>query len=400
MATRMQPSLAEDSSELLDASPLGDFVLVRTRDVVRDDSKRLRPIDPVWARALGQIMRRERQRTPIEICREPGADHWTLVSGGHRHAGAEFAEIEYLRAEIVSADKDDRRLREASENLWRRDLDPIDRATHVAEVVAIHKRRAGIDPKADGRAVSAQARWQKALAVEANDATETISVAYGWADEIGEQLGFTGRTIRNDLMLYRRLAPSVIAVLREARHPVLDNATQLRALAKLEPAEQARAVALLTSDAGGRPRTVGDAIARVRGSNRATDPEAKRLSAFLGAFQRMGLAEKKGALAQLAGMLPAGTQLGAVAPAASPFPANHQQYREEAMTALDEGLEFIDGLLEDEVVTGECGMALERVRGDLHMTRLTIGGHGFPLTEAARYEPGTLAAKYDAEARS
>lgn len=297
---------AVDHSPLNGAEVVGQILLIPTRDI--DQGERLRDIDPVWAEALGHVMQRERQRTPIEVCRLPGQTRWTLVAGGHRHAGALQVGIEYLRAEVVSANRDDRRMREVSENLWHKGLGPIDRAAFIAEAVAIHKRRAGIDPTADGRVASANARWQKAVSAEAADATETISVAYGWSDQIGEQLGFTGRTIRNDLMLFRRLAPSVVARLKAERHPLATNATQLRALAKLDRELQAQAVdALLRDD--DPARSVGEAIKAVEGRRAPpADPETKRLSAFIGSFQRMTLAEKRGALLHLIenGLIPHG----------------------------------------------------------------------------------------------
>ena len=44
---------------------------------------RLRPVDPVWAVALGQIIAQEGQQTPIQVCRYQGKEDWTwsLVAG-------------------------------------------------------------------------------------------------------------------------------------------------------------------------------------------------------------------------------------------------------------------------------------------------------------------------------
>ncbi|WP_420894895.1 ParB N-terminal domain-containing protein [Sphingomonas paucimobilis] len=140
---------------------LASFILIRTDEI--DAVDRLRPVDAIWAEALGQVMARDGQDTPIQVCRLPGKNRWTLVAGAHRLEGAKTAAIEYLKAEVVSADRDDRRLREVRENLWRSDLTPVDRAAFIAEAVAIHKRRAGIDPTADGRIGSITARWQKPL---------------------------------------------------------------------------------------------------------------------------------------------------------------------------------------------------------------------------------------------
>lgn len=293
------------------ADPLAGFVLVRVDQV--DVGERLRAVDPVWAEALGQVMLREGQRTPIEICRLPGRDRWTLVTGGHRHAGAALAGIEYLRAEIVSADRDERRSREISENLWRDDLAPLDRAAFVAEAVAIQKRRAGIDPEKHGRTVSAAVRWQKQVKAEAEDASATIAVAYALSDQLVDAIGLSARTIRDDLMLYRRLPASLIERLRAADHPMLSHAGQLKALAKLEPEVQAPVVAALLGEGrNAECRTVAEAI-RVAAPGSVKAPPAaedKRLSAFIGAFSRMSLAERKGALEHLRDLLPAGYSIG------------------------------------------------------------------------------------------
>lgn len=270
---------------------LDGFILIRTDEV--DSADRLRPIDTVWAEALGQMMARDGQDTAIQVCRLPGKNRWTLVVGAHRLAGACAAGIEYLKAEVVSADRDDRRLREVRENLWRSDLTPVDRAAFIAEAVAIHKRRAGIDPAADGRVGSAAVRWQKAVKNEAVDATLTVRGVYGFVEAVAVELGFSHQTIERDLMLYRRLPPSVVERLRAARHPVLKNATQLRALAKLEGADQAKALNALVGDAGEEPcKTVADAIKRTKPPREAPRPEQKRFNTVLDTISRMGAAER------------------------------------------------------------------------------------------------------------
>ncbi len=280
-----------------------DIVLIRVDQI--DKGERLRAVDPVWADALGSVMAREGQNTPIEVCRLPGRTRWTLVSGAHRHTGAELHDIAYLKAIIVSADRASRRLREISENLWRRDLDPIDRAAFLAELVLLKRTQAGLDV-ASQRDAKVSQRFKDRIDSEATEHLDTMSTCYGWSDEVADQIGLSSRSIRRDLMLFRGLSPSIVAALRDARHPMYRNATQLRSLAKLSPADQPRIVDQLLA---GTAKTVNEAIARTRGSNKAIDPEAKRLSAFLGAFSRMGLAEKKGALAQLAAQLPAGFTL-------------------------------------------------------------------------------------------
>lgn len=298
-----QPKVAE-------LQVVGEIVLLDPALI--DATDRLRPIDPVWAEALGGIMAAEGQRTPIEVCRLPGKAGFRLVTGGHRHAGAKLKGL-MLRAEIVDNDATDRRLREISENLHRRDLDPIDRATFVAELVDVHKARAGINREQDGRAASANARWQKVIQAEAEDTNDTMSFVYGWSDRVADQLGFSKRTVERDLLLIRRIPASVIDALRRADHPVLRNGGQLRALAKLDDSAQRKVLGLLLHhdmQIAGAPFSSVSAAVAAMADKQAPSPDAKRLSAFIGSFGRMALAEKKGALSHLAGMLPAGWSLG------------------------------------------------------------------------------------------
>ncbi len=364
----------------LHQEPLDGFILVRTDEVDFDD--RLRPIDPAWAQAVGDMMARDGQDTPIKVCRLPGRNRWTGVVGAHRHAGAVHASIEYLKAEVTSANRDDRRLIEIRENLFRSDLSPLDRAAFVAEAVAIHKRRAGIDPSADGRAVSAAVRWQKAVKDEAADATATIAVVYGFNDQVADELGLSKRTIEGDLMLYRRLPPSLIERLRSANHPVVKNASQLRAISKLDPKVQADVLNALVGDGGWEPAgTVAEALKRTQPGKAGVSksPDQRRLNTFVDTFSRMSAAEKKGALAVLRGLLPPGFSIveGDASPAGALYPAQHVQYREEALEAIDTVRSLISDLDEDDAVPGERGAALYAAGVQLGVTRMTIAGNGF-----------------------
>lgn len=267
--------------------------------------ERLRPVDLSWATALGQVMLRDGQRSPIEIARNPSEDAeqpWLLVSGAHRLRGAQLAGIEAIKAIEISPSENERRIAEISENLFRRDLDPVDRAGFIAELVEHRKLRAGIKPDVRGQALVATLRWKKAVASEAGDAAETISAAYGFTDELADTIGLTTRTLRNDMLLHRRLPASIRTDL--AGSPVLRNATQLRALAKLEAEQQSAVIRQLQAGA----KTVAEAIERFN-PKRTVAPEEKRLSAFLGAWGRMSVGERKGALAAIAEQLPAGWSL-------------------------------------------------------------------------------------------
>lgn len=288
-----------------------DIGFVQVEDI--DMGDRLRPVDPIHVEVLGRAMMREGQTTPIVICRLPGAVRWTLVAGAHRLEAARKFGMPMLKAEIIGAGKIERRQHEVSENLWRKSLDPIDRANFIAELVRLAKLRAGIHPDASAQQVAINARWQKIAKEQAIDTSDTMSHVYGWSDEVAELVGLSKRSVERDIILHTRLVPSELERLRKVRHPVATNATQLRALAKLEPVNQSRVVSLLLyADAKlGQPaKTVGEAWSRINEKAKApADAETKRLSSFIGTFSRMGLAEKKGALEQLGHVLPAGNRI-------------------------------------------------------------------------------------------
>ena len=157
MATRPANDLTDFD---LDLSEVDQIVSIPTDQI--DFGERQRPIDEVWANALGLLMLKDGQRTPIDVCRLPGSKRWALAGGGgHRLRGGQVHEISHMRAVIHSPDRLGRLEREASENLHRGDLNPIDRAAHIAQLVHVKKLRAGIDPETSGRSIAAWSRRRR-----------------------------------------------------------------------------------------------------------------------------------------------------------------------------------------------------------------------------------------------
>lgn len=297
MARDVATSRETVSGEVLDI-PLD---LVEVKD-------RIRPVDMAWASALGRVMTAEGGRnqnlTPIWVCRLPGQAKFRLVAGGHRLEGAHLEGWDTVRAIVTSADALLRRRAEISENLWGPELSPIDRAAFVAELVHLQKVAAGLDPTKDGRSASAKARWSETLKADAEDASATIAHAYGWADEVGEQVRLSRRSIYNDLELHRGLLPAVVEQIRSL--PVAKNAGQLRTMAKLPEAEQRTITAMLVE------RTAKDVTTAQAMLNQKPKPDAqkKAMSAFLGSYSRMGARERRLALQELAKLgLPTGVKL-------------------------------------------------------------------------------------------
>jgi len=266
--------------------------------------KRLRPVDRIAAEGLAAVIKSEGHKDPIEVCQLPGRAGYHLVTGAHRLEAAKILGHTTIKALLVTADGADRRLREISENLWRKGLDPIDRAAFVAELHDLLKVKAGVDPTSSPQQIAGAARWQSAIKAQASDATEMISVAYGFTSEIGERLGLTDRTIRNDLFLHRGLKADVVRRLRG--HPLASNASQLRALAKLSEEDQRAALDLIF---GGAAKGAAEAVAILRQKPKPR-PEDKAWSAFIGSWQRMSAARRKDALRELEQLgLPKGVRI-------------------------------------------------------------------------------------------
>ncbi len=248
---------------------------------------RLRPIDVVWAEALGGIMEREGQQQPVEVYRLPGRQTFALAHGGHRLAAARRRGWATIRGFIKSGSAAQRLRSEISENLWRKGLSPLDRAAFVAALHEQLRVEAGIAPDTSLHQLAANKRWK----AEADDASRTMRQAFGWAADVALQLGVDRATIYRDLQLYRGLLPGVVAQLADT--PTGRNAAQLRALAKLPDDQQRAAAELILS---GQARTVSEAVAALQGRVKPS-AESQRLSAFIGAFQRMGTAERRAAMA-------------------------------------------------------------------------------------------------------
>lgn len=293
---------AVSSIQPIEPEVVGQVLALPVKEI--ELGKRLRPIDPVWAHALAALMYRDGQDTPIDACRLPGRNVWTLVTGGHRLTAAQINNWETIKAVVVSPDALVRRRKQVAENLFRGSLNPIDRAAFVAELYGIEKLRAGLTEAQHPRTAGANVRWSKVLKDQSADATAMIAVAYGFTDRVAAQIGLSVRTVRDDLQLHYALPPSIADRLRA--HPIAANAAQLRALAKLAPDDQAAAADLIL---GGKSKSVSDAVAVLRRKATPT-PETKAWSAFFGGWSRMSAAKRREALAELAEQgLPKGVRI-------------------------------------------------------------------------------------------
>ncbi len=217
------------------------------------------------AAALGRLMAVDGQRDPIKVVRNlpskpvdtvlaEGKKPWRLVTGMHRLEGAKLEGITVYALEVVGKPEDFADL-EASENLHRRPLGPIERAKFTAALVqAAQERIAREHGELSQHKLAVKARWDKvkhgetraseALTEEVGDTCAKFAHVYGWEESVGEALGMSRRSIHNDLQLFRMLIepfPEHAEAL--ANHPVVgENASQLRLIAQVQDEKHRRRV--------------------------------------------------------------------------------------------------------------------------------------------------------------
>ena len=256
-----------------------------------DPTGGLRPLNPAWVEALAALMDRDGQQEAIEIY--PTKTGFGVTAGRHRLAAASLLGWKQIDADIQNRDRLDRAAREVSENLFRQELSPLDRAAFVAKQIEIERARAGVAEDATPQSVAAKARWSERLKTEAADASDIMSRAYGWTDQVAQSLGLNRRTIERDLELHRRLSPEVAAAIRTT--PVASNASQLRALARMSETDQRLVTGLIVE---GTAKGVTDAAA-ILNQKAVMTPADKAWSAFVGSWGRMNRATQRQALIEI-----------------------------------------------------------------------------------------------------
>ena len=212
---------------------------------------------PDKAAAIGRLMAVDGQHTPIlvtrlfpkksiETCKAEGHQPWQLVAGLHRTKGAEIEGILVIADEVMGKPEDLATL-EASENIHRRPLGPIEKAKFVAALVtAAQERIARAHGDLDQYQRGAKARWDRfrhgeegaegALRDETEDACSKLQQAYSWEQSACEAFDMERTAIYRSLAISRMIVepfPDLVEAL--AKHPVVgNNASQLKALTQLK----------------------------------------------------------------------------------------------------------------------------------------------------------------------
>lgn len=287
-----------------------------------DEGRRIGFLHEDKAAALGRLMAVDGQRDPIKVVANAGnADQpWRLVTGMHRLIGARIEGITVWAIE-VSGKPEDLAALEASENLHRRPLSPLERAKFTAALVqAARERIAREHGDLKQQQIAIKARWKRvksgeiraeqALKDEADDTCRIVQHVYGWEESVGEALGMSRDSIYRDLRLHRLIIEPFSAEMVEAlaRHPVGENGAQLKALAAICDEDSRKGV--IEALVGDVELSVEEASVSV-GIGRAGDalatPEAKArekyFSQIKGGWSRLAVAQKREFIPHLAAML-------------------------------------------------------------------------------------------------
>lgn len=230
---------------------------------------RLRQMDSDWADGLAQSLSVNGLQNPITVTAPDKKGRHVLIAGLHRLTAATRLEWPEIDAIIFTGSKLAQRLVEIDENLIRRELSPLDKASHLAERQRIYEE---LFPETKKGAAGALARWE--------GASDKLS----FAAEVAEKLGISARDVQRSIARFTKIAPDVRAQI--ASTWIADKGVELDALAKLDPALQRKVVAsLLNGDA----KSVKAAAAALEGIRPAlTSDDDEEFDRLLTAWRRAG----------------------------------------------------------------------------------------------------------------
>lgn len=230
--------------------------------------KRLRPIDQGYVEAIAASFEERGQINPITLRRTPatnkGKTPLTLIAGGFRLSAAKLLGWTEIDAIVVSADHVEAQLLEISENLYRNELNPLDRAIFVMKYRELWEEKNGkINPKGG--------RPEK----QGND-YPVFANGRELSKQVQNRLGFGAETYK----LVNRIGQNLHPTLRQAVRGTEAETNQalLLKFAKLTPDMQVKAAAALKES--GDPQSVLALTKPPKPEKPERDPETEALAAL------------------------------------------------------------------------------------------------------------------------
>jgi ParB family chromosome partitioning protein len=238
-----------------------------------DDTDRLRPVDPAYALLLAESIEQQGLRTPVHVTEADPDGRHRLIAGAHRLEAIRLLARKTIPALIVGVDELQARLLEIDENLIRRELTALERATFLAERKAVHEALTGRHHGGDRKSQQFQAQNQK---------DKLSGISRRFTEEIAERCGLSPRDITRAIARYAGLADDVRARLHGTW--IADNGVALDALRRLRAEQQRAVLAALATDKG-VGRDLRGAIARVTGRELPSPPD--EFDRFVNLWRRM-----------------------------------------------------------------------------------------------------------------
>jgi len=283
--------------------------------------------------SLGRMMAVDGQRDPIKVarnmpsksvekCLAEGIQPWRLVVGMHRLQGCLLEGLNVLAIEVKGKPEELAEL-EASENIDRRDIGPLEKAKFVAAIADAARARVAAEHGEDlsNQQLAIRSRWararhpeaglkglENAIEEEADDTCNTMGRVYGWEQSVRDAFGLSRMSIWRFIKLYRMLVepfPDLAEPL--AKHPVVgENLSQLLKIAsQQDEGIRRRVIEALIGDA----TLTADAAILQFGETARSAPQRemyaheKQWSAVHNNWKNMGLTHKRQYLPKLLSML-------------------------------------------------------------------------------------------------
>lgn len=196
---------------------------------------RLRPIDMDYAEAIAASMSERGQISPIMIRRTPAkkGTPFTLVAGGYRTTAASLLGWTEIDAIVVEADAVEAQLLEISENLYRNELNPLDRAIFVMKYRELWEEKHGKITRGGN---------QKS---KPHDAGLVFNAGRELSKVVQERLGISQDKYERAVSIGIKLDPILKQAVRGTSAE--NDQSQLLKLAKLSREDQIKVAATLTA---------------------------------------------------------------------------------------------------------------------------------------------------------
>jgi ParB family chromosome partitioning protein len=201
--------------------------------------ERARPIDEDHAAAIAASMTDRGLINPLTVRSTPAANGGktplTLVAGAHRLRAAVLNGWDEIDVIVVSADAVEAQLIELSENIYRNELSPLDRALFVLKFREMYEEKFGKIARGGDR--------------KSKDHGDPLIFAPGrqLSERVQERLGFSEASFKRVNRIGQKLTPALRAAVRGT--PAENDQKELLKLAKLPADDQARVAAGLREGA-------------------------------------------------------------------------------------------------------------------------------------------------------